>query len=91
MKERKQKIRVLVRPWAPRKIPYAISFQRVNTVIQEAHPHIQAILYVGWSRRVVDGKRVLQYLVATGNTSQEAKKVFKTSERFGEDIWIVTP
>ena len=90
MREKKPKIRVIVRPWTPRKIPYAISFQKVNGIIKEAQPKVKAILYVGWSRRNVEGKKVLQYLVATGSTSSEARKAFKLSEDFGENIWIVS-
>lgn len=90
MRENKPKIRVIVRPWTPRKIPYSISFQRVNEVIKEARPKLKSHLYVGWSRRNVAGKKVLFYLVATGNTSSEVRKAFKISENFGENIWLVS-
>ncbi len=90
MRERKQKIRVIVRPWNPRKIPYSISFQQVNEIIKEAQPKIKNILYVGWARRSVGDKKVLQYLVATGETSSKARKAFKMSIDFGENIWIVS-
>lgn len=90
MRAQKPKIRVIVRPWTPRKTPYSIQIEKVNEIVKEAQPNIKAILYVGWARRNINGKRVLQYLVATGDTASEARKVFKTSEKFGEEIWVLS-
>jgi hypothetical protein len=89
MRKKKAKLRVIVRPWTPRKIPYAISIEHVNRIMQEAKPKIKAVIYVGWARRKMNEKRMLLYLAATGNTASEARKAFKTSENFGEDIWLI--
>jgi hypothetical protein len=91
MRDKKPKIRVIVRPWTPRKIPYLISFLKVNEIIQEARPNIKSIIYVGWARRKIGDKRKLQYLVATGDTASETRNRFKYSNQFGENIWVVEP
>ncbi len=46
-------------------------------------------MYVGWARRVIEGKKQIVYLAATGDSGIEARKAFKTSENFGEDIWMI--
>ena len=85
--KQKKKVRILVRPWVPRRIPYQIPMSSVREVLTSARPHMQEVLYVGWVKRVVDGKRVLMYLAATGETAKEARKRFKESNDFGVNIW----
>ncbi len=82
-------MRIIVRPWIPRKLPYQIPMTRVKEVLQVAYPKLKKVVYVGWSRRMSNGKRILIYLAATGDTGLEARKAFKTSEQFGEDIWLI--
>lgn len=86
---KERKIRVIVRPWTPRKLPKQISIKRVDDVVEKAYPKMKKLLYVGWVRRNVNGKRRLLFLAATGDTPSEARTVFKQSENFGEDVWIV--
>lgn len=85
----KRKIRVIVRPWTPRKIPQQIPAKRVDELIEKIYPKIKKLLYVGWVRRKIDGKRTLLFLAATGNTPSEARQAFKKSELWEEDIWII--
>ena len=89
MRRRKTKIRIIVSPLIPRKMPYSITKEQINQLMKEARPKIKSVIYVGWARRKIDGKRRLLYLMATGSTSPEARKTFKTSENFGEDIWLI--
>lgn len=89
MRKQKKKFRVIVRPWTPRNIPYQISTELYNAILKEAYPKLKKVVYVGWARRVYDNKKQIIYLVATGETGIEARKAFKTSENFGEDIWVV--
>jgi hypothetical protein len=89
MRTQKKKFRIIVRPWTPRKIPYQIPMTRIKELMQEAYPKLKKVVYVGWVRRVVDGKKQIIYLAATGDSGIEARKVFKTSENFGEDIWLI--
>ena len=88
-KPTKKRFRVIMRPWIPRRLPYDVSITKVQEVLRDIYLKLKKVVYVGWARRVIDGKRQIIYLVATGETGSEARKVFKTSEAFGEDIWIV--
>jgi hypothetical protein len=73
----------------PRKVPCAIPVEKVNEAVRHAKPKIKAVLYVGWARRKVNGKKALRYLAATGNTAGEARNNFKHSQEFGENIWLI--
>lgn len=90
MEHHKKRVRVVVRQWIPRKLPKQISIARVNELVKEIYPKLKKILYVGWCKRVINGKKVIVYLAATGDSGIIARKVFKTSEDFGQDIWIVS-
>ncbi len=87
---RKQKIRVIVRPFLPRKTPYNIKTESIQEFMNVEKSKIQDVLYVGWTRRKIDEKRQLVYVVATGKTGKEARLVFKTSEDYGQNVWILT-
>ncbi|MBA3724287.1 MAG: hypothetical protein H0W89_05370 [Candidatus Levybacteria bacterium] len=89
MRTLNRKIRIIVRPWVPRKLPYQIPMARVKEVLQEAYPQLKTVVYVGWARRTMDNRKLLIYLAATGETGLEARKAFKKSEKFGEDIWVI--
>ncbi|HWY79266.1 MAG TPA: hypothetical protein VNW29_02820 [Candidatus Sulfotelmatobacter sp.] len=89
MRATKKKFRVIVRPFIPRKVPYQIPTALVDTVIQEALSKLKKVVYVGWNKRVREGKKQYFFFVATGDTGPEARKIFKTSENFGEDIWLI--
>ena len=89
MRTKKKKFRIIVRPWVPRKVPYQIPMTRVKEILTEAYPNLKKVVYVGWARRIIDGKKQIIYLAATGETGLEARKNFKKSEEFGENIWIV--
>lgn len=90
MLDKKPKIRIIVRPWTPRKIPEQIPTSRINEVLVGAYPKLKEILYVGWIRRKVKDKKQLFFLAATGTTSTIARKAFKESEDFGSDIWLIS-
>lgn len=87
MIKHKPKIRVIVRPWTPRIIPYAIPTAAVRDILKEAYPQLKKVLYVGWIKRKENNKSVLYYLAATGETAGEARKNFKKSVNYGIDIW----
>jgi len=77
MKTQKKKFRIIVRPWIPRKIPYQILTTNVKMILEEAYPKLKKVVYVGWARRLYDGKKQIIYLAATGDSGIEARKVFK--------------
>lgn len=83
----KKKIRVIVRPWTPRNIPYTIPAENAKKILEDAYPKIKKVLYIGWTKRMVNGKRMLKYLAATADSTIDARKIFKYSEEFGENIW----
>jgi hypothetical protein len=87
----RKKFRVIVRPWIPRKLPYQVATLQVKEVLKEAYPKLGLVVYVGWIRKIIKGQKKLLYLVATGNTSIEARKAFKLSEDLGKNVWIVNP
>jgi len=64
MRTRRKKFRVIIRPWVPRKIPYDIPMNQVKEILKVAYPKLKKVVYVGWARRVVEGKSfILQQLV----------------------------
>lgn len=85
----RKRFRVLSRQWTPRKIPYEIPLTTIDAFLDENYAKLEKVLYVGWCKRIIQGKKQLFYLAATGNSGLEARKAFKTSERFGEDVWII--
>jgi hypothetical protein len=89
MRTPKKKFRIIMRPWVPRKLPYDLPMTRVKEILKEAYPNLKKVVYVGWSRRVIEGKKQIIYLAATGETGPEARRTFKMSENFGEDIWLI--
>jgi hypothetical protein len=89
MRETKKKFRIIVRPWTPRKIPYQIPMTGIKEILTEAYPNLKKVVYVGWARRIFDKKKQIIYLAATGDTGLQARKAFKTSEEFGENIWVI--
>jgi len=87
MKPHPKKIRIIVRPWTPRFIPFEIPSDAVNIIMRDAYPQLKKIVYVGWIRRVQGDKNVLLYLAATGDTAKEARHAFKHSTEFGLNVW----
>lgn len=90
MRKLQKKFRVIIRPWEPRKIPYEISQEIIDAFMNSAYQKIGKVLYLGWCKRISEKKKKIIFLGATGNTSQEARKAFKKSEQFGEDVWIIS-
>lgn len=87
MTTQKRKVRVIIRPWTPRNIPHQIPVEKVKEVLEAAYPKLGKILYVGWAKRVIEGKRTLFYLAATADTPSQARERLKKSENYGKDIW----
>lgn len=83
----KKKVRVIVRPWIPRNIPFTIPAEQAKQVLEGAYPKLKKVVYIGWAKRYVNGRRVLRYVAATADTTIDARKVFKYSEDYGENIW----
>lgn len=82
-----RQVRIIVRPWVPRRIPYSIPAKAVEEKLTLAYPKLKRVLYIGWIRKKVNGKSGLFYLAATADTTKDARRVLKKSESFGEDIW----
>lgn len=87
----KKNIRVVVRPWTPRKIPYRITTAQAEFILDTAYPNLKKVVYVGWTRRDVNGKKQLLYLASTADTLREARRVFKTGTDFGINLWKLNP
>lgn len=87
----RKKLRVIVRPWQPRNVPYPISQTRLKAFIQTHVYYFDEVLYLGWVRRLEEGKRVAKFIVATGPTRLIAKQRFKESTQFGSEVWEILP
>ena len=86
-----KRVRVIIRPWTPRKMPYAVTRELISTFIQTHYPDFEAVVYAGWSRKLnINGSRKISFYVATGKTSSEARKRFKESNAYGKEIWEIT-
>ncbi len=86
---RKDKTRIIIRPWTPRTVPSSLPEAPIKQALKEAYPKLKKIVYIGWAKRKVNGKRVLWYLAATGETTKEAREHLKKSELYGENVWIL--
>lgn len=89
MSRHNQKPRIVVKPFVPRKVPYQIPIQKIDEFIKKEHQKIKKVLFVGWARRKIDGKRKLLFLAATGETTTTARKNFKESYNFGDEVWVI--
>lgn len=85
-----KKLRVIVRPWIPQKVPIEITKNDLQEFIQENVGKFKSVIYMGWIRRKVQGKRVMKFILATADKASEARNKFKKSEEFGEDVWDLT-
>jgi hypothetical protein len=85
----RKKLRVIVRPWQPKNLPYAVTQTHLKTFIQTHVAVFDEILYLGWARRVVDGKRVIKFFVATGPTRLVAKQRFKEGAPAEGELWEI--
>ena len=88
---RRKKLRVIVRPWQPRNLPYPVSQTQLKAFIQTHVSLFDEIVYLGWVRRLEDGKRVVKFLVATGPTRLIAKQRFKEGSVTDAQLWEITP
>ena len=86
--KRAMHVRVIIRQWMPRKAQ-PIPIETIRTFIETEYDKLQNVLYVGWVRIQVDGKRSVQLIAATGQSSLEARKNFKTSNAIGTNIWVL--
>jgi len=89
MTKKSKKIRVIIRPFIPRRNTYPILINDLKNLIEKEKHKFKKYLYVGWQKRVIDEKKQLRYFIATGETPQEARKNFKKSESFNENIWYL--
>jgi hypothetical protein len=80
-----------VRPWQPRNLPYPVSQTRLKAFIQTHVTSFDEIVYLGWVRRLEEGKRVVKFLVATGPTRLIAKQRFKEGNITDGQLWEITP
>jgi len=89
MKKKSKKIRVIVKPFIPRRNTYPILINDLKNLIEKERHKFKKYLYIGWQKRVIDGKKQLRYFIATGETLKEARNNFKKSDRFNENIWYI--
>jgi len=89
MTKKSKKIRVIIRPFIPRRNTYPILINDLKNFIEKERCKFKKYLYVGWQKRAINGKKQLRYFIATGDTLQEARKNFKKSESFNENIWYI--
>ncbi len=80
-----------MRPWQPRNLPYPVSQTRLKAFIQTHVTSFDEIVYLGWVRRLEEGKRVVKFLVATGPTRLIAKQRFKEGNITDGQLWEITP
>jgi len=87
----RKKLRVIVRPWQPRNLPYPISQTRLKAFIQTHVSQFDEVVYLGWVRRLENDKRVVKFMVATGSTRLIAKQRFKEGTTSDTGVWEITP
>lgn len=90
MDSRKRRIRVFVRRWTPRVLPYPVTEEEIRRFVRRHHEQFNAFVYAGWARRKnVQQVQRIGFFIATGSSRKEAKKKFRESNEFGKDIWEV--
>jgi hypothetical protein len=87
----RKKLRVIVRPWQPRNVPYTISQTQLKAFVQIHSNEFAEVVYLGWARRVEEEKRVIKFLISTGSTRLDAKRKFKEGQVNNIDLWEVLP
>ncbi len=87
----RKKLRVIVRPWQPRNVPYAINQSLLKMFIQTHVSFFDEVIYLGWVRRLEKSKRVVKFMVATGPTRLIAKKRFKEDSPKVGELWEIYP
>ncbi len=87
---KRKRYRIIVRPWVPRKIPYEITEEVLEKKIEDMSKNLGNVIYLGWKRRSLDGKRSLQYILATGATAREARQNFKNLTSEYETFWVIS-
>lgn len=87
----RKKLRVIVRPWQPRNLPYPVSQMQLKAFIQTHVALFDEIVYLGWVRRLDGGRRVVKFLVATGPTRLVAKHRFKEGKVVSGQLWEIEP
>jgi len=83
------KRRIIIRPWMPRKLPFTLKRSQIESFIQKTSSQLDTVIYAGWIRKVSEGKRTIHFIVATGKTATEARKRFKTSSQYGQEVWEI--
>lgn len=86
-----KKLRVIVRPWQPKNLPFKLTQSQLKEFIEAHAEEFAAVLYLGWVRRSVNGTTTVRFIVATAENRSDAKQRFKESNRFGEEVWDLTP
>lgn len=85
----RNKLSIIVRPWQPRNLPYTVTQTQLKAFVQTHADSFDEVVYLGWVRRVEDGKKVVKFVVATGPTRLVAKQRFKESTAYGSEVWEV--
>ena len=72
----KSPYKITIRSWVPRKLPYEISQEDLNSSIQSHQPMLPFI-YAGWRSMKIDSKRMVRFCVGHGDSRVAAKNAFK--------------
>lgn len=84
-----KKLRIIVRPWNPVKPPYEVTKDMIRNYLSVHDNKLQNVLYMGWIRRKIDDKKQIIFLCATGKDGREARKRFKYSEAWEQEVWLI--
>lgn len=87
--DRKQKIKVKIKPLNPRKTPQKITDEDFQLFMQKYGSKMKKYVMTGWKRMKIDGKRRLVFMLVTADDAKDVRKKFKNAEVVGEDEWIV--
>ena len=76
--------------------PQQFDEAKLERFILQNHVLLKKFIYLGWVKRtypIADGmstKKELRFFVVTSNDKSELKKLHKTGEDFGNNVWDIT-
>lgn len=76
--------------------PQQFDEAKLESFIINNHKLFKKYIYLGWVKRTfpkaegISAKKELRFFVATSDDKSVLKKIHKTGERFGVDVWDVT-
>jgi hypothetical protein len=68
---------VTIRPWEPRKLPYHVTQEMLQSAFAEKKSLLLPYLYLGWRRAEIDSKREVVFCAGMGYDRAKARVNFR--------------